>query len=551
MSKNKNKPDVISLTSDEVDALKARIRSHSLTEDDRELLTGVITWMLWLQTQLARSKLTILRLKKLFGFSTEKSPKKKDSGTEENKDEPEGSGSNNNNQSNHSASSNKKPPVWNEAANHGRYSADDYEGCETITLQHETLKKGDACPNCIEAGANGKLYESTPGKLIRLVGNAIITGRRYIIEKLRCNLCGDRFNATVPSSIEEAPKYDNSCRSTLAISRYGMGLPFKRIETYQAIQHIPVADATQWDLTVELYQDAEPVIDALATVSSEGDLHYFDDTPNRILSESTAIHTTAMITEYAGHEVHLFITSSLSGVSAILPILEDHDNNFISMSDASPANYAKKVPIELCAKWILCFCLVHGRRKFFELLKIFPEACQFVISQIGLVYCNERHCKQQGLSAEQRLAYHQQYSKPIMDALYGWMMNQYLYPSQRNAIEPNSGLGEAIGYMLRHWLALTRFLYVAGAPLDNSLCEQTIKVVIRHRRNSLFFKTPFGAQVGDGLMSLIQTAIRNDVNPMDYLNALQAHAAQVIIAPRAWLPWCYKETLASHLKKAA
>ena len=34
---------------------------------------------------------------------------------------------------------------------------------------------------------------------------------------------------------------------------------------------------------------------------------------------------------------------------------------------------------------------------------------------------------------------------------------------QENKVEPNSGLGKAIGYMLRHWQALTLFLREPGA----------------------------------------------------------------------------------------
>ena len=40
-----------------------------------------------------------------------------------------------------------------------------------------------------------------------------------------------------------------------------------------------------------------------------------------------------------------------------------------------------------------------------------------------------------------------------------------------NRIEPNSGLGEVIQFMTKHWQKLTLFLRVAGAPLDNNLCD--------------------------------------------------------------------------------
>jgi len=104
-----------------------------------------------------------------------------------------------------------------------------------------------------------------------------------------------------------------------------------------------------------------------------------------------------------------------------------------------------------------------------------------------------------------------------MEALKGWMENQM----EARKVEPNSGLGKAITYMLNHWAALTLFLREPGAPLDNNVCERALKRAILHRKNSLFYKSEEGARVGDIYMSLIHTAEMNDVNPFDYLVAVQ------------------------------
>jgi len=74
---------------------------------------------------------------------------------------------------------------------------------------------------------------------------------------------------------------------------------------------------------------------------------------------------------------------------------------------------------------------------------------------------------------------------------------------EENKVEPNSGLGEAIAYMRKHWNELTLFLRAPGAPLDNNICERILKKAILHRKNAYFFKTLNGARVGDLFMSLI------------------------------------------------
>ncbi|MFC1643228.1 transposase [Myxococcota bacterium] len=111
-------------------------------------------------------------------------------------------------------------------------------------------------------------------------------------------------------------------------------------------------------------------------------------------------------------------------------------------------------------------------------------------------------------------------------------------------VEPNSGLGEAINYMLKRWHRLTLFLRIAGARLDNNVCERTLKLAIRHRKNSMFFKTEKGAQVGDICMSLIHTARLCGATPFDYLVQIDLHRQEVAACPSDWLPWNYRDTLA-------
>ena len=256
-----------------------------------------------------------------------------------------------------------------------------------------------------------------------------------------------------------------------------------------------------------------------------------------------------MISRSLPHDIYLFYTSQRYAAENIKPLLEQRQttDNLITMSDASPNNIPKEMNETLLARWILCFCLLHGRRKFYEIYDFFESECQFVLEQISEVYRHEAHCKAQRMCAEDRLAYHQKHSEPLMNGLRIWLNNKILY----EVVEPNSGLGQAINYMLRHWEALTQFLRHPGAPIDNNLSERAIKVMIRYRKNSLFFKTGNGASVGDCIMSIIHTAERNGINPFDYLNALQRHASDVLANPEAWLPWHYQQQLQSLTELAA
>ena len=110
-------------------------------------------------------------------------------------------------------------------------------------------------------------------------------------------------------------------------------------------------------------------------------------------------------------------------------------------------------------------------------------------------------------------------------------------------VEPNSSLGEAIAYLLSHWDTLTRVVQVPGAPLDNNLAERALKLVIRQRKNSLFYATEHSAYIASILTSVIATCLQAGVNALDYLVAVQEHRQEVFTNPSAWLPWNYEAAL--------
>jgi transposase len=126
-----------------------------------------------------------------------------------------------------------------------------------------------------------------------------------------------------------------------------------------------------------------------------------------------------------------------------------------------------------------------------------------------------------------------------MDRLHAWLEAA---PAGRST-EPNPGLGKAIPYLLRHWRPLTLFLRQAGTPLDNNILERSLKRVVLHRENTLFYWTLNGAQVGDLFMSLIHSSQLCGANSLGYLAELQRHARELTVNPAEWMPWYYRQNL--------
>ena len=197
--------------------------------------------------------------------------------------------------------------------------------------------------------------------------------------------------------------------------------------------------------------------------------------------------------------------------------------------------------IPLSRYWALSRALdnAHARRRFVQVTPNFPQECRFVLETLGEVYRYDAEAKERGLLPEARLRFHQEHSEPVMKQLHAWFLAQF----EEKRVEPNSGLGEAITYCLKHWERLTLFLRQAGTPLDSNIVERALKKCILHRKNSLFYKTENGAEVGDLYMSLIHTCELNDANPFDYLTELQKHADELAQNPAAWMPWNYRQSL--------
>lgn len=254
-------------------------------------------------------------------------------------------------------------------------------------------------------------------------------------------------------------------------------------------------------------------------------------------SERSGVFTSGIVSRKDGRDIALFFTGKQHAGENLADVLRRRAADLdtpIQMSDALSRNLPKELKV------ILSNCMAHSRRRFVDALESFPAECRYVIETLASVYRFDAIAKEREMAPEERLRFHQENSMPLLAVLHRWLVDQI----ESKRVEPNSGLGEAIGYAIEHWEKLTRFLHVPGAPLDNTIVERALKKSILRRKNSLFYKTQNGARVGDIFTSLIYTCQLSGVDPFHYLIELQKHAAELAADPGRWMPWNYKDTLA-------
>lgn len=507
----------------EVTEFKERLERCEIQEGDCQKMLLFLNVLIELREVAEAQKISLQRyVRRVFGFKTESTRKIKGK-----KKEPGDLDS---------AKPDKEKPKG-----HGRNGVSKYPGAEKVSVAHEKLSAGCQCPDCDK----GKLYEQNKaGVEIRFKGRPPIEAKVYELEKLRCNLCGKVFTADLPEEAGGAEKYDETVGAIIGVLKYGSGFPFNRLEELQANAGIPFPASNQWEAAENTAHKIYPVFEELKRQGAQGEVIYNDDTTGRILelmkdneeSERKGIFTTGIVCTGEENQIALFFTGRNHAGENITEVLRQRQKESgapIQMCDALSRNESKEF------ETILSNCLVHGRRNFVDVFESFPKECEYVIDALGEVYKNEETARERKMSPEERLRYHQTESGPVMEELHRWMEEQL----KEKKTEPNSGLGSAIKYMLRHWKKLTRFLTVAGAPLDNNICERALKRAVLHRKNSLFYKTECGAYVGDMFMSLIHTCKLNNINPFDYLTELQRNTESVFKNPKAWMPWNYQAAL--------
>ena len=273
-------PQPIEIDDAEVEQLIAKAEQGTLDATEQQRLLPLLKTLLWLQRTLSSTRISLSKLKRiLFGAKTEKRPRPPK--------DPDGGDNNGggNNGSDNGGGSGTPPggqsnePSPPKARGHGRRAAADHVGAQTVFCPHPEHHSGDRCPEC----QRGRLYGLAPLVRLRFTGQPLALATHYELERLRCNGCGALSVASMPP--EAGPEtYDVALKVNLALAHYYLGLPFKRIESYQRLLGMPLPDATQWALVEALADSAYPIYEHLKRLGANQPLVYQDDTGARLLS---------------------------------------------------------------------------------------------------------------------------------------------------------------------------------------------------------------------------------------------------------------------------
>ena len=531
----KEKPEIVDLSSEELDALMKRLEQAidydlALSKEDIRLLLNAVVTLASMQERLSDNKVTLHKLRKLLGIvaASEKlsgllgeDDKKNDQRKTTRPKKPK----------------KKKTPLP-----------------PKVFHPLTDLKKGELCPEC----QTGKLYKYEPAQLLRITGQTPFTPELHISERLRCNACGQFFTAPLAEDVindgTSSQKYGYSARSLMALNKYFAGAPFYRQESLQSILGLSITASTIFDQCEYVANDLQPVFNQLKAIAANANHFHLDDTTHLVLEQKaiekkkrgsdkmqirTGLYASGIIATTDNQDIILFQTSighAGEFIDELLCSRQKGEPPPILMSDALSSNNPTVTEV------IHGVCNSHARRQFVDVMAQFPDLVPWILERYKVIWINEDECVREKMNEQQRLAYHQEYSLPVMNDILAWGEKQF----SEETVEENSTLGKAIAYFNRHFERLALFCHQEGAKIDNNYMEAILKLIVRNRKNAYFYKTPAGAAISDVITSCIATAMQADVNVFDYFNAIQRNQTAVKNDPSAWLPWNYTKNDLPH-----
>ena len=279
-------PECVTATQEQLDELLTLARTSFPTKQ-YELLAGVLATFVYVMLKLQNAKTSIKRFQRmLFGGRTEHTRNvlaRAAGGSDPRRQDAACAGAE---QAEGVVAGPKPRP-----RGHGRNAAQAYSGAPIVECDHPDLKPGDRCPQCDQ----GRVYDSPPKSLFKVVGQAPLGATVYRVQRLRCRLCDAVFTAPLPPAVAALPKYDSSCASMIAVLTYGTGLPHFRLEGLQASLYIPLPDATQWDIISKAAPAPRAVFEELIRHATQAPLLHSDDTPMKVLSAMASVRSASSV----------------------------------------------------------------------------------------------------------------------------------------------------------------------------------------------------------------------------------------------------------------
>jgi transposase len=358
-----------------------------------------------------------------------------------------------------------------------------------------------------------------------------------------------------PTGIVEGNKYDSSVAAEIITGKYGYHLPLYRLQDYFAGSGWVPLRSTQCNILANVHFIIQPLLDFFRKTVQSDSAVGCDDTGVTLLYPKTLPQfdandpkqrriqevfeealkknkpsINAKMWAYRGVNIKLnvfdfTVSRHRDGPELFFAdyegtLLGDCWHGFESISAASEGRILRAA------------CNSHARRKF-EQSTSYPDDRKVWMRWYQQLYDIEDRGKL--MSVEERLRLRQQEEEPIWAAMERWLWE--VEQRTRNVILPKSDFAKALQYVRNHWVELRRYLSDGRLPIDNNETEQLMKQVALGRKNWLFAGSVEGGERNAGFLTLVSSALRNDLDVWVYVNDVLDQLLSGSTDYEPLLPW--------------
>ncbi|HZO13941.1 MAG TPA: IS66 family transposase [Polyangiaceae bacterium] len=316
--------------------------------------------------------------------------------------------------------------------------------------------------------------------------------------------------------------------SQVLVAKYKDHLPLYRQSRIFARHGAEIAESTLCDWVKSAAEMLQPVVAAVKESVLASHVVQSDDTAITVLDSSHANGSRrSFLWAYVGDRDEVVFDFTLGrGREGPRTFLGDYRG--LLQVDA----YAGYEVIFQTGRVTEVGCWAHARRRFFDALDGEKEHAGNALAVLRRLYEIEREAKELGLDFSTRRELRQREAKPLLEAMHMWLV------ALKPTVLPKTPLGDAIGYTLRQWDPLTRYLDDGSLAIDNNRVERQMRTVAVGRKNWMFAGSTEGAQRAATIYSLVCTCSLLDVEPWAYLKDVLQRLAEsqdpAQLTPRLW-----------------
>ena len=362
---------------------------------------------------------------------------------------------------------------------------------------------------------------------------------QHVRGKWVCDQCDTLTQQAMPAYVIDKGIASPELLSHVLVSKYADHLPLYRQRLIYQRAGIDLSRSTLSDWIGRCGVELEPLANALKQVVLQQRVIHADETPVTIMrmGDDEKKPKKGYVWAYA--------TTQYNPVQAVIYDFQDsrsgqHAEAFLKdwQGHLVCDDYSGYKARFKSGDVIEVGCMAHARRKFHELhvtgKSQIAEQALVLIQKLYAIEAELR--KKTDGTTQQRCEYRQQHSQPVMQQLYEWLNQHYL------TVPSSSPTAKAINYSLKRWQALSRYLDDGNLPIDNNWAENSMRPWALGRKNWLFAGSLRSGQRAANIMTLIQSAKLNGLDPYAYLSnvlkRLPTHKVSQIeeLLPHRWKP---------------